>query len=102
MDKREEGPCPLCGRPLLDDRSVNEHHPVPKSRGGRVTVRIHVVCHTKIHSVFTEKELADRYHDFAELRAHEEMAKFIRWVRRKPLDFRVRHRPHGEKGRRRR
>lgn len=93
-------PCPLCGRELLADKSVNEHHPVPKSRGGKGTVRIHVVCHSKIHSVFTEKELGDRYHDFAELRAHPEMAKFIGWVRKKPPGFRTRHRPHSEKGRR--
>lgn len=29
------GPCPLCGRPMIAGPSVDRHHWVPKSEGGR-------------------------------------------------------------------
>ncbi|GAA0829385.1 HNH endonuclease signature motif containing protein [Cupriavidus pauculus] len=79
--------CPLCGRPLLDDASTDLHHPVPRSRGGRDVVPMHRVCHQKIHSVFSEAELAITYHDWTALRAHPVMADFIRWIARKPPGF---------------
>lgn len=79
--------CPLCGRPLLADASTDLHHPVPRSRGGREAVPMHRVCHQKIHSVFTEAELATTYHDWNALRAHPAMADFIRWIARKPPGF---------------
>ncbi|MDT6960440.1 HNH endonuclease signature motif containing protein [Cupriavidus sp. SZY C1] len=79
--------CPLCGRPLLDDASTDLHHPVPRSRGGRAVVAMHRVCHQKIHSVFTEAELATTWHDWDALRAHPAMADFIRWIARKPPGF---------------
>ena len=79
--------CPLCGRPLLDDASTDLHHPVPRSRGGREVAAMHRVCHQKIHSVFTEIELATTYHDWNALRAHPAMADFIRWIARKPPGF---------------
>lgn len=31
---------------------TNLHHPIPKSRGGRSTVRIHKDIHQKFHSLF--------------------------------------------------
>ena len=81
------GPCPLCGREMIAGPSVEAHHPVPKSRGGRVTVDLHRVCHRRIHAEFTEKELAERWHDMAALRAHPPLADFIRWIARKPPEF---------------
>ncbi|GJG93395.1 HNH endonuclease [Cupriavidus pauculus] len=79
--------CPLCGRPLLEDASTDLHHPVPRSQGGRAVIAMHRVCHQKIHSVFTETELATIYHDWNALRAHPTMADFIRWIARKPPGF---------------
>ena len=79
--------CPLCGRILLDDPSTDLHHPIPRSEGGREAVPIHRICHQKIHSVFTEAELAATYHDWHALRAHPAIAAFIRWVARKPPGF---------------
>lgn len=84
-------PCPLCGRPLVRGPSVNEHHPVPKSKGGREKFPIHVICHSKIHSLFTETELARRYSTFEALQAHPEIEKFIAWVRKKPPEFKSRN-----------
>ncbi|WP_066732021.1 hypothetical protein [Cupriavidus sp. D384] len=88
-DGADPGPacCPLCGRLLLDDASTDLHHPVPRSQGGRAVIAMHRVCHQKIHSVFSEAELATIYHDWDTLRAHPAMADFIRWIARKPPGF---------------
>ena len=79
--------CPLCGRQLAEP--CNRHHLLPLSRGGKhtPTVMLHKICHNKIHVVFTEMELKRYYHTIERLQEHEEMAKFIKWVRKKPVQF---------------
>lgn len=84
--------CPLCGRELIDGPSVNEHHLVPRTYRGRATVRMHRICHNKIHSVFSEKELADYYHTPERLLENEEIRKFVNWVSKKDPGFYDRHR----------
>jgi len=86
------GPCPLCGRDMIEGLHVNKHHLMPKSLGGRDAFWIHVVCHNKIHSLFTLRELQHHYHTFERLREHEEIQKFVRWVRKKGPGFKTRHR----------
>lgn len=78
--------CPLCNRPLGDVR-IEQHHLVPVSQGGKQTEAIHSVCHRKIHATFLEKELARDYYTWEALRSHPDIAKFIKWVSRKPSDF---------------
>jgi hypothetical protein len=84
--------CPLCGRPLVPGPSVNRHHLVPRTYKGQDTVELHRICHSKIHSVLTEKELRYHYHTIERLRQHPEIGRFIRWVARKPPTFVGRHR----------
>ena len=91
------GPCPLCGRELIPGKSINKHHLVPKTFGGRDTYWIHVVCHSKIHSVFSNRELLNEYNTFERLQSHPEIQKFIRWIRRKPPEFRTKHAQHTRK-----
>jgi hypothetical protein len=79
--------CPLCGRGLVPGKSIDEHHLLPKSQGGRETHTIHRICHRKIHATFTEKELARSFATWAALQAHEDIAAFIVWVQKKPLDY---------------
>ncbi|MDX6748931.1 HNH endonuclease signature motif containing protein [Geminicoccaceae bacterium 1502E] len=81
------GPCPVCGRPMVAGASVDRHHFLPKSRGGREREWVHRICHRKIHSLFTEAELERNYALPERLRAHPEMARFISWVARKPAEF---------------
>lgn len=83
--------CPLCSRPLVDGPSVNLHHLVPRSHRGRDTVRMHRICHAKIHAVFSEKELAAYYHTPERLLEHEEIRKFVAWVRKKDPEFHAKH-----------
>lgn len=80
-------PCPLCGRPLLPGPSIDEHHLVPRTHGGRETVTLHRICHAKIHAALTEADLRDHFHSIDRLREHPEIATFLRWVRRKPAAF---------------
>lgn len=86
-DQVDINPCPLCGRPLAEP--MNKHHLIPASRGGKgtPTITMHKICHNKIHAVLTEKELQRHYHTIERLLMHDEIAKFIQWVRRKPPEF---------------
>jgi hypothetical protein len=95
------GPCPLCGRDLVEGPSVNAHHLIPKTYKGNVTVLVHTICHSKIHSVFTEWELYHHYHTIERLRAHPEIEKFIHWVARKDPEFKSRNEAHRAKARKR-
>lgn len=79
-------PCPLCGR-VLGRIHVDEHHLIPVSQGGKDKFRIHRVCHTKIHSLFTEAELAHDYFTWEALLEHTDIQSFIQWVKRKPSHY---------------
>lgn len=81
----EEYLCPLCTRPL--GNVWDRHHLIPKSRKGTEVISIHKICHDKIHSVFTEKELDDYYHTIPRLKESEHIIKFIKWVSKKDPDF---------------
>ena len=81
------GPCPLCGREMVPGAGLDRHHWVPRSAGGRDWGWVHMVCHRMVHRIFSDAELAASYSDAAALRAHPEMARFIKWVRRKPATY---------------
>jgi len=66
---------------------VEDHHLVPKTFKGKETVPVHKICHRKIHSLWTEKELANYYNTLERIKEHEEIQKFARWVSKKPLDY---------------
>ena len=83
----ERSACPLCGRPMVPGSSLNDHHLIPRTYGGRETVTMHRICHAKIHAVLTERQLRDQYHEIDALRGHPELAAFVRWVRRKSPEF---------------
>ncbi|QFZ92742.2 HNH endonuclease [Synechococcus elongatus] len=87
------GPCPLCDRPLWKDRFVDRHHFLPRSHGGKEWLYVHQICHRKIHSLFSEQELALFYNTPDRLRSHPEVQRFLKWVRRHPPDFYDRHDP---------
>lgn len=84
--------CPLCGREMITGKSLNEHHLIPKKYKGDEKVFMHKICHQKIHSVFTEKELFEYYNTFERLKEHIEIRKFIKWVQKKPADYTARNR----------
>jgi len=103
--------CALCERP----ERLTRHHLVPRCRHhnkrnkrefDRATVQQTVglcrPCHNQLHALFTEKELERELHAVTELRRHPEVARFVEWIRTKPLGFRVPARSSGRKQQKRR
>ena len=96
-----ESVCPICERELGE--LWDDHHLVPRSKKGKEVVRIHKVCHSKIHKTFSIKELADYYHTVERLRAHEEIAKYIKWISKKdPMFYSKNFDTHERRSKRRR
>ena len=81
--------CPLCKREIAHPKDANRHHLHPLSRGGknREIVRLHRICHQMIHSVFTEKELEQKFNTIEALLKTNEIKKFVKWVKNKPSNF---------------
>jgi hypothetical protein len=78
--------CPLCGREL-GSVNIDRHHLVPRKFKGTEQFPIHKICHRKIHSTFSEKELFRSFHTWDALRQHEEIRTFIEWVAKKEPGF---------------
>jgi len=85
--------CPICGRDEGGEMQI--HHLLPRTYRTRTSdvhekdnkVIIHKMCHQKIHATFAEHELFTYYHTIDTIINNPEMAKFIRWIRKKPVDF---------------
>lgn len=77
--------CWLCAREMGE--VVEWHHPVPKSRGGKIREPVHPICHQTIHANFTNSDLEKRYATAQALLSHEEIRRFVDWVANKPPDF---------------
>ena len=77
--------CPICARPL--EVAAEEHHLIPRTFKGKVTVRLHRICHRKIHSAISEREMDKYYNTVERLLEHEEVQKFVKWVKNKAPDF---------------
>jgi hypothetical protein len=95
MDDNGEAICPLCKRPLGNDH--NKHHLIPKTFKGKETIDLHRICHNKIHSVFSERELKRYYHTIERLLENEEIQKFVKWLQNKHPDFYESHRDSGSR-----
>jgi hypothetical protein len=95
--------CPLCLREIpraLESR----HHLTPRLKGGKKgpVVILHTICHGKIHSLLSETELARDYSTVEALRGHEEIGTFLRWVRKRPIDYRSGNRINRDHSKKRR
>lgn len=83
------GKCPICHRDMFKDgSSTNQHHFIPKSRGGREQRYAHTICHNQLHALWTNKELENEFSDPEVIRADSRMEKFIKWIAKKdPLFY---------------
>jgi len=88
--------CALCGR-VVPPAQREEHHLVPKSRGGRTTTVLHRICHRQLHALFSEAQLANEYATVDALLSNEDVARFVAWVSTKPNGFYERTRRSGRK-----
>jgi hypothetical protein len=73
--------CPICDRDLPSSER-SSHHLIPKLKGGKngPTIDIHRICHSKIHSIFSESELANIYNTVDMLKSSSDIQSFIKWV----------------------
>ena len=72
---------------MIAGPSVDRHHWVPKSEGGTDVATVHLICHRMIHRVLSDRDLAGAFDTAEKLRAHPEIAKFVKWVRKRPPDY---------------
>ncbi len=94
----ENKTCPLCLREIAPP--ANLHHLLPVSQGGAhtPTILMHEICHNKLHSLFTEKELAKDYNTIEKLLEDENIQKFVKFVQKKPPTYYDRNKRAKEKG----
>ena len=73
----------------MSDTNSNLHHlyTVLKNGKGSDTVRLHVICHGKIHSIWSESELMSYYNTIDRIMSDDRMIKFSKWVSSKDDDF---------------
>ncbi|WLR51517.1 HNH endonuclease [Bacillus tianshenii] len=81
--KKRIGTCALCARTEVE---TTVHHLTPKERGGTFeeTANLCIPCHRQIHALFTNEELAVSLNSIEALRNNEQIAKFIKWIRKQP------------------
>jgi hypothetical protein len=77
------GVCELCGRNHVE---TTVHHLLPKEMGGNYgpTADLCIPCHKQIHALYTNDEIAARLSTLPELREDENLARFIKWIRKQP------------------
>ncbi|MEC5210634.1 5-methylcytosine-specific restriction protein A [Psychrobacter sp. PL15] len=100
----EQGLCELCGR---NELLLTRHHLIPRSRHNkrrtqrnfsRDAMKADIAmlcrpCHSQVHCIFANHELASYYHTIERLKEHSEVQTFINWVKKRPagLKISVRH-----------
>lgn len=84
--------CALCERDISQPGCAEKHHlvprskdPIPKSKGGKVTVWVCVDCGNQIHRLFTRNELRDTFNTIEALRQDPRIQKWIRWIQKRPI-----------------
>lgn len=78
--------CPLCKREL-GSINVDLHHLIPKTFKGKETVALHRICHQKIHSVFSERDLLNHFSTIERILENEHIQTFVKWVEKKPSEY---------------
>jgi hypothetical protein len=53
---------------------------------------LRTICHSKVHSLFSEAELARVYNTIEALRENEEIMRFVKWISKRPPEFRSKNR----------
>lgn len=82
---RAEPECELCQRAV---RHVSRHHLVPREEGGRhgPVVPLCQPCHSTVHLLLSNRELARQYPTVEALRGAAELQKYLHWIRRSRVE----------------
>jgi len=97
----EDAICELCSRTEL---MLTRHHLIPQSRHNKARTQRNFSreamktdiamlcrpCHSQIHRIFANHELASYYHTIERLQTHSEVQTFINWVKKRPADLKIR------------
>jgi hypothetical protein len=92
--------CELCRRTGTE---LTRHHLIPRAQHKKgqirrnfdkaeLTGRLAMLCrscHKYVHTVLTERQLANEYNTVGQLLAHPEIDKFVRWLAKRPSGLRV-------------
>ena len=90
--------CQLCERVMI---GLTKHHLIPRTRHRKkrslrqfdlTDMRTRIIwvcrpCHNHIHDVLSEKELAENYNTRQALLEHDDIRRFVDWVKTKPTGF---------------
>ncbi len=101
QDEQQAGQCELCGR---EELKLTRHHLIPRSRHNKARTQrafsredmkgeiamLCRPCHSQIHRLFDNHELANYYHTTERLKEHSEVQKFIQWIKKRPAGLKVR------------
>lgn len=81
----EEPQCALCLRRVAQ---VTRHHLVPREEGGKhgPTADLCQPCHSTIHLLLPNRDLARRYASIEALQSAEELQKYLHWIRRSRVE----------------
>lgn len=93
--------CKLCARTELP---LTRHHLIPRAHHNkartkrefsRVDMKTDIAllcrpCHSQIHRLFDNHQLASYYHTIERLQQHSEVQKFINWVKKRPAGLKIR------------
>jgi len=75
--------CPICQREV-PEKYQEKHHLVPKSKNGRITIKICCNCGDMLHDFFSNKALRDNFNTIESIVSNEKVQKWIKWIRKKP------------------
>jgi hypothetical protein len=78
--------CSLCER-VIPANQVEDHHLVPRSKGGKIKVPLHRICHSHIHAAFTDAQLAKNFSTISAILEDPAIQKFVSWVKTRPPSF---------------
>ncbi|MEG1004519.1 MAG: HNH endonuclease [Clostridium sp.] len=75
--------CELCNREVP---RITEHHLIPKARGGKYydTAMFCTMCHTQIHALYSNRELAARLFSLPRLKSDENIKKYLNFITKMP------------------
>lgn len=77
--------CELCNREVP---FITEHHLIPKERGGKHydTAKFCKMCHTQIHALYSNRELAARLFSIRRLQSDDGIKKYLNFIKKMPGD----------------
>ncbi|MBJ6360696.1 HNH endonuclease [Paenibacillus sp. GCM10012307] len=87
-DEQARETCELCGR---NGVQTTVHHLTPREKGGSVlpTAKLCSACHRQIHALYTNDDLITlELTSLPALRRDPSVARFLKWVRKQPPQFR--------------